>query len=143
MIENVERFRAEFKRRALLYGEMLVERHVEIDLMRVPRNIPRSIAKGESLGSSKGRWIHEQRAKDVRGVPRGDCAIRVADKIRTRPCADSVGNTCVVSGNRHRGAVVRASVGNIKRRSGLKRSDTGILPASQERMRQAVSFKER
>ena len=41
MVENVKRFRAEFERRALLYREMLEDRHIEVDLMRVPGKVPR------------------------------------------------------------------------------------------------------
>src|SRR5271169_6451366 len=118
MVEDVERLRAEFEGRALLDGEMLVHRHIEVDLMWVARIIPRRSTKGESLRRSKSRRIHEQRAKDVRTVPRRDCATWITDKVRTRPCSDdAIGDTCVVSGDsQRRGA--RTPIGNGKGRSG-------------------------
>src|ERR1700730_10970569 len=149
MVEDVERFRAEFERRALLDGEMLVHRHIEVDLMWVARIVPRRSAEGESLRRSKGRRIHEQRAKDVRTVPGRDCATWITDKVRTRPRSDdAIGDTCVVSGNsqrRHEWTRDRVctSVGNGKGISGRKCSNTGVLPASKKRMGQSRALKER
>src|ERR1700730_12234700 len=143
MVEDVERFRAEFERRALLDGEMLVHRHIEVDLMWVARSIQRRSAEGESLRRSKGRRIHEQRAKDVRTVPRRVWATWITDKVRTRPCSgDAIGDTCVVSGNSQRSGA-RAPIGNGKGRSGRKCSNTGVLPASKKRMGQSSALKER
>src|ERR1035441_7116820 len=68
--------------------------------------------------------------------------MRVADEVRTRTCANSVGDPGVVGGNILRG-VADASVGNVKRRPGRERSNTRVLPAAKQRMSQAASLEER
>src|SRR5580698_273489 len=126
---------------------MLVQRHIEVDLMWVPGIIPRCIAEGKSLGSSKCRWIHEQRTKAVRTVERArrDCTARIPYQVWTRsPCSKSVSDTCVVRGDRDRPRRVdSAPLRNGKGSPGRKRRDPGVLPPSQKLLCESAGFEKR
>ena len=61
VIENVEGLGAELKRIGLLDGEILVQRHVEIQAVRNVQRIASDVAESQALRRSVGGRIEEQR----------------------------------------------------------------------------------
>src|SRR5438045_2204576 len=89
VIEDIEGFSAELEDHAFMHREAFKERHIEVGLARVAKDISASVAEGQAAGSSKGGGVSEERSK-ARITFISNSAKGVGNKVRVRAESSAV-----------------------------------------------------
>jgi hypothetical protein len=97
VVENVERFYAEFKITAFRNFEMLQQSNVKVQPARVVHEIASGISESKTLWSSECSGIPQDRADTLVVISTERCSlVGVSDYIRIRPGARPIGYSGIV-----------------------------------------------
>src|SRR5262249_31692373 len=130
VVENIEGFATELEPDALGDLEVLEERHVKVRAMRIAQEVSSRIAEGQAARWSKGGLIVECGAECIeRNL--SEPSIGIADQVGVRRRPDAVA---------YAGVIRRKD--DTERTSGLETGDTGILPSSEDFVRQSRRLEE-
>lgn len=127
VVEDVEGLRTKLDRGSFRHLEMLRQRHIEAQAVRVVEEIAAGIAEGEAARGDKLRRIEQERSKALRVAAGLWCP---ANDVRIRSCdTQSAGDACII---RKGNASIAGAVDDGERRPGLEDRHTGDFPAFQK-----------